>query len=248
VNHTLIEYDHEYLTTACIFLASKTEERNHYRLDDEKGDYTAKQMDAAFLVTNFLQKKVSESDKNKVTNNLIEYEKTLLKGIGYNLIVHHPYRALKGAIVKLAKVTDFESLKNKPIMALYDCALSYCVDTLRTDAPLLYSPGEVALAALQYAIKNVSIPSVDQSELSATFLTVCKGYGPANYHHVVSLFPEIDALVTACRTPPEGYMESIKDINKRLRAFLKGRDSLKRKAEAVDTMEASVAKKVKVET
>jgi hypothetical protein len=45
--HSFIEFDYEFMTVACIFLACKIEERNFYQQKDEN---EPRQVDADFLV------------------------------------------------------------------------------------------------------------------------------------------------------------------------------------------------------
>ena len=55
---------------------------------------------------------------------LIEFEKTLLAGLKFNLIVFHPFRPLRGLFMKYMKVEDLNDL-NKEAILLYFKAVDY---------------------------------------------------------------------------------------------------------------------------
>ena len=53
-----MDVDHELIMVACLFLASKVEEKNFARLDDDDHGHggRVKQIDGDFLIKNFLPK------------------------------------------------------------------------------------------------------------------------------------------------------------------------------------------------
>lgn len=85
-----------------------------------------------------------QQDHQIILNN----EMILLKTLDFDLIVYAPYRSIEGFIDDLE---DFCRAGNGPFQRLKElrqAAISHVDKMMLTDAPLLYTPGQLALAAL----------------------------------------------------------------------------------------------------
>jgi cyclin ccl1 len=83
---------------------------------------------------------------------LLRLELPVLQGLNFDLMVHSPYRALEGCmhdLQGLKLVTDAEKLS-----AIRKTAYEVADTLLLSDSPLLFPPGQQALAALVTALKG----------------------------------------------------------------------------------------------
>lgn len=135
VHHSMIEHDPQHIMLACLYLACKAEESYISAAELERLSATP----AAFI---------------------LRHELTLLTALQYDLVVYHPYRALEafweGLCTWLASLAaqgraeaSAQPLSEEARKRARDAAVAAADALQLTDAPLLYSPGQLALAALR---------------------------------------------------------------------------------------------------
>ncbi|KAL6758199.1 hypothetical protein V8C86DRAFT_1525447 [Haematococcus lacustris] len=156
LTHSCLEADPFRTLLTCIYMAAKIEE--------------------AYLSAEELCR-VAQRDASVV----LRAEITLLQGLHFDLVVHSPYRALAGLLQDIKDLTAearasapganapegsgagaaAHSLLDPDLLAASPETMAQCrakataaVDTLMlTDAPLLYPPGSIALAALRSGLR-----------------------------------------------------------------------------------------------
>ncbi|XP_049851913.1 uncharacterized protein LOC126328056 [Schistocerca gregaria] len=144
--HSVIEYDPSEVTVTCLFIASKVEENR---------EITAM--------------KLHLTVKNFEIKNMIEIELPIMAGINFDLQVFLPFRPLYGFVLDLQDVVPQPDPSY--YSSLYSKAHSILLHSMRTDAMFLYSPSQLALAALISASRSLEdgkfAPYVDQYLKSA---------------------------------------------------------------------------------
>ncbi|CAA7402209.1 unnamed protein product [Spirodela intermedia] len=85
-----------------------------------------------------------EQDHHVILNN----EMIVFQGLGFDLIVYAPYRSIEGFVVDMEDFCRAGNDQQQTFKDLRDTAISETDLTMLTDAPLLFPPGLLALAAL----------------------------------------------------------------------------------------------------
>ncbi|RLN39506.1 hypothetical protein C2845_PM01G28870 [Panicum miliaceum] len=85
-----------------------------------------------------------QQDHQIILNN----EMILLKTLDFDLIVYAPYRSIEGFVDDLEGFCREDNSALQRLKELHQTAISYADKMMLTDAPLLYTPGQLALAAL----------------------------------------------------------------------------------------------------
>ncbi|CAL4927210.1 unnamed protein product [Urochloa decumbens] len=85
-----------------------------------------------------------QQDHEIILNN----EMVLLKSLDFDLIVYAPYRSIEGFIDDLEGFCRAGNGAFQRLKELHQMAISHADKMMLTDAPLLYTPGQLALAAL----------------------------------------------------------------------------------------------------
>lgn len=112
-------------------------------------------------------------------SEILPAEIKLLSGVNFELLCFHPYKAVlaitedlrtylkseKGrSLVKFANGSD-RPIIGQDLKPMHDAAQSIINDVIVSDVPLLYTPGQIGLAALMVANEkqkgNESIPQID---------------------------------------------------------------------------------------
>ncbi|KAG9141651.1 hypothetical protein Leryth_015338 [Lithospermum erythrorhizon] len=122
---SVMEHHPKDIMLTCIYAACKAEE-NHVSAEElGKGIF---------------------QDHQLILNN----EMLVLQSLGFDLIVYAPYRALEGFVNDLE---DFSgaTVDVNMIKAMHKVAAALVDKIMRTEGPLLFSPGQLALAALRRA-------------------------------------------------------------------------------------------------
>jgi len=112
---------------------------------------------------------------------ILPAELALLTGINFDLLCFHPYKAVLAFTEDLRtylksekgrSLAHFRNGENRPVVGqdltpMYDMARKMVNDVVVSDVPLLYSPGQVGLAALMVANEelqkdaSVDVPNID---------------------------------------------------------------------------------------
>ncbi|KDD74824.1 hypothetical protein H632_c1051p0 [Helicosporidium sp. ATCC 50920] len=129
--HSAIEHDPQHMMLACLYLACKAEECY----------FSAAELARLAGAPPAL---------------ILRHELTLLSAIRYDLVVYHPYRALTGLwedwqvwLAAQEQGADSAAPDEQTRQRVKDAALAGADVLLLSDAPLLFSPGQIALAALR---------------------------------------------------------------------------------------------------
>lgn len=129
LSNAITHHDLRHIMLASIYLAAKVEEVV-LPVDNIAGPVNAKKED------------------------VLAMEIPLLEGLQFDLIVHLPYNPLHGFIIDLKESTSPPASPEK----LQGRARRHINDLLITDAPFLYPPAQLALAALRKASEEEGYP------------------------------------------------------------------------------------------
>ncbi|CAN8265330.1 unnamed protein product [Cochlearia groenlandica] len=149
---------------------------------------------------------------------ILKYEMAVLQSLEFDLIVFAPYRAIEGFVNDMeeflqARDDDIQKLKN-----LLKAAIAEADKVMLTDAPLLFPPGQLALAALRIA--NGVLRVVDFDRYLGNIVS------QPNSEHTTSeltkLLDDIESLVKNYKYPSE---KDMKHINRKLKSCLLGHSS-----------------------
>jgi hypothetical protein len=147
-----------YLLVASVFLASKSEEM-HFRSEE--------------LLKMFLSSKLEEINNSEELKKSFEISKELLEesevillsGIKFHLCIWHPYRSIRGLLLKY-----LIKFKKKIEVDMKKCNDIVGHLIIHSDIPFLLSPGQIALLVIWKVLKskNVDIDGFVKEELEST--------------------------------------------------------------------------------
>ncbi|KAL7002964.1 hypothetical protein U1Q18_004124 [Sarracenia purpurea var. burkii] len=136
---------------------------------------------------------------------ILNNEMIVLQSLGFDLIVYSPYRSLDGFVIDLE---DSLQAKDEELQKLKDMKETSKIEAdkiMLTDAPLLFPPGQLALAALR---KSNEVHGV--LDFQRYLEDVLSGQ---NSTHTISELTvslnAIDSLVTKLETPTATDMKHI---------------------------------------
>ncbi|XP_024544833.1 cyclin-H1-1 isoform X1 [Selaginella moellendorffii] len=184
---SVMEHDPKHIMLTCIYISCKVEE---FHVSAEE-----------------LGKGIQQDHQVILKNEL-----TLLQGLNFDLIVYAPYRSLDGFVLDIQKWADAAKDENvsQKILDLQSEAIRKVDAMLLTDCPLLFPPGQLALAALRSA--NVQERAIDMEKY---LRGVCERQQQKHsYSELVGMLNQIAALVDAARTPIE---EEVRRIDRKLK-------------------------------
>ncbi|KAL8099830.1 cyclin-H1-1 [Apium graveolens] len=121
---SVMEHHPKDIMLTCIYTACKAEE-NHVSAEE-------------------LGKGIEQSHQMILNNEMI-----VLQSLGFDLIVYAPYRSLEGFINDMEDYMRATDEQRQILMVLLETAKIEADKTMLTEAPLLFSPGQLALAALR---------------------------------------------------------------------------------------------------
>ncbi|KAF5377673.1 hypothetical protein D9615_005275 [Tricholomella constricta] len=172
-------------------------------------------------------------------SDVLDLEFLVAQSLGFEFAVWHSHRALWGMILDMQNIPDCPS-DTKPI---YESALAHVRASRLTDAELVYTPSQIALAALSLAAPEVASQwslSKSPSEPSSSLLS------SETLHAVVET---IKSLITSAGHPP--HVEAVREVDRRLKlcknpekivgshAYLAKKAEEEKKAEAKRNKKAS---------
>lgn len=201
--HSPMRHDLMRTMLTCIYLAGKTEEA-YIGADD-------------FC-------KLCKQDPKVV----LGYEMTLLTGLGFDLVVHSPLRPLEGFIEDLSccprSDLDDESMSqpSEERAAKWFAASMSAVDSLlMSDAPLIYPPSQLALAALRSGLKKA-----EGLKLGQRYLERVARKSSSTLETLSLALDEIDKLgVQGSQKVEAGDVQSIDKKQKIIRSLLSSLDN-----------------------
>ncbi|KAF6203691.1 hypothetical protein GE061_002024 [Apolygus lucorum] len=129
LNNSVMDYHPKEILVTCVYLACKVEEFN-------------------VSITQFVSN--IKGDQKKAADIIINNELLLMQQLNYHLTVHNPFRPIEGFLVDIkvrSRLANAEKLRS---------GIDELIEKLYlTDACLLYSPSQIALAAILHsASKN----------------------------------------------------------------------------------------------
>ncbi|XP_027114650.1 cyclin-H1-1 [Coffea eugenioides] len=185
---SVMEHQPKHIMLTCIYAACKAEE-NHVSAEE-------------------LGKGI-EQDHQVILNN----EMLVLQSLGFDLIVYAPYRALDGFLNDVEEFCGAKEEQLAMLGSLHESAKVEVDKIMRTDAPLLFPPGQLALAALRRSNEACGIFDFERylkSVLSRQHPTL------SNSDLAVFLNP-VDSLVNKLETPTS---KDVKHIDRKLKSCL----------------------------
>ncbi|XP_040511902.1 cyclin-H [Gallus gallus] len=146
LNNSVMEYHPRIIMLTCAFLACKVDEFN---------------VSSAQFVGNLRESPVGQE---KALEQILEYELLLIQQLNFHLIVHNPYRPFEGILIDLK--TRYPLLENPEV--LRKTADDFLSRVALTDAYLLFTPSQIALAAILSSASRAGINM--ESYLSECFM------------------------------------------------------------------------------
>ncbi|XP_006651796.1 cyclin-H1-1 isoform X1 [Oryza brachyantha] len=120
---SVMEHHPKHIMLTCIYSSCKVEE-NHVSAEE-------------------LGKGIQQDHQIILNNEMI-----VLKSLDFDLIVYAPYRSIEGFIDDMEDFCRAGNGEHQRLKELRQTAISQVDKMMLTDAPLLYTPGQLALAAL----------------------------------------------------------------------------------------------------
>lgn len=184
LNNSVMDYHPKEMLITCVYLACKVEEFN----------VSIKQ-----FVANV------KGDLEKATDIILNNELLLMQQLNYQLTVHNPYRPIEGLLIDLkvrSGLRDPDRLRP---------TIDDSIDKLfLTDACLLYSPAQLALAAILHSA------SKNQENLDAYVTETLLGRSNG-LQHLKDLIEAVRKIRTfLVKSPETPSRDQVKPIEKRL--------------------------------
>ncbi|XP_052208933.1 cyclin-H1-1 isoform X2 [Diospyros lotus] len=179
---SVMEHHPKDIMLTCIYAACKVEE-NHVSAEE-------------------LGKGI-EQDHQMILNN----EMIVLQSLGFDLIVYAPYRALDGFV---SDMEEFLQATEEQLLMLKDINATAKAETdkiMRTDAPLMFPPGQLALAALR---KSNAVHMV--LDFERYLWSILSRQHSSSTHPISELtvsLNAIDSMVNKLETPTAADMKHI---------------------------------------
>ncbi|CAA7024708.1 unnamed protein product [Microthlaspi erraticum] len=144
---------------------------------------------------------------------ILKYEMAVLQSLEFDLIVYAPYRAMGGFVSDMEEFVQARGDEIQKLENLLKAATAEADKVMLTDAPLLFPPGQLALAALRIA--NGALGVVDFDRYLENIVS------QPNYEHTASeltkFLDDIESLVKNYKYPSE---KDMKHINRKLKSCL----------------------------
>ncbi|KAK6994435.1 cyclin-H-like isoform X1 [Biomphalaria glabrata] len=125
VHNSNMDYHPKDIMLTCVYLACKVEE---------------------FYVPIGQFVKNLRGDREKFADAILSFELTLMSKLNYHLTVHNPFRPMEGFIIDIK--TRYKDIQNIEIVRR--TAEEFMERSLQSDACLIFSPAQIALAALSF--------------------------------------------------------------------------------------------------
>ncbi|KAK4484305.1 hypothetical protein RD792_006882 [Penstemon davidsonii] len=150
-----------------------------------------------------------EQDHSIILNN----EMLVLQSLGFDLIVYAPYRALEGFVSDLEEFYDSKEEQSDVIKFLHESAKGEVDKIMRTEAPLLFPPGQLALASLR---RSSGTHKVIDFERYLESMLSRQHPAHATSELILSL-NAIDTLINKLETPTS---KDVKHVDRKLKSCL----------------------------
>ncbi|XP_027934215.1 cyclin-H1-1 [Vigna unguiculata] len=183
---SVMEHQPKHIMLTCIYAACKIEE-NHVSAEE-------------------LGKGISQDHQMILNNEMIVYQ-----SLEFDLIVYAPYRSVEGFILDMEEFCNAGDDQLQMLKTLRETAWLEVDKMMLTDAPLLFPPGQLALAALgnSNALHNV----IDfDSYLGSIF------YGQNSMHTMAELAESLHAIDSCVKNYKIPSDKELKHINRKLKS------------------------------
>lgn len=132
-------------------------------------------------------------------SDVLDLEFLVAQSLGFEFAVWHAHRALWGIWLDIQNLPDSPA---NPPSEVYDAALNYVRASRLTDAELIYTPSQIALAAFSLAAPVISIAWL-------------KNKAPSESSALDSLLEDIKSLITSHGRNPN--VDAVRDVDRRLK-------------------------------
>ncbi|XP_038661270.1 cyclin-H isoform X2 [Scyliorhinus canicula] len=95
----------------------------------------------------------SPAGQEKALEQILEYELLLIQQLNFHLIVHNPFRPFEGFLIDLK--TRYTAIENPEV--LRKTADEFLSRATMTDAGLLFTPSQIAIAAIHFSASRAGI-------------------------------------------------------------------------------------------
>ncbi|KAF8078470.1 cyclin-like protein [Lyophyllum atratum] len=138
-------------------------------------------------------------------SDVLDLEFLVAQSLGFEFAVWHSHRALWGIIL------DMQTLPNCPpdTRPIYESALTHLRASRLTDAELIYTPSQIALAAI-----SLSAPEL-ASQWSVSKMRSDVSLSPLSTEQLPGVTETIKALITSAGHPPS--VEAVREVDRRLK-------------------------------
>jgi len=188
-----------------------------------------------FYFAEYLEEGTNNLNSPVLASEIIPAEINLLSGVNFELLCFHPYKAVlaitedlrnylkseKGRLlVNYLEGSDRPSI-GQGLKPMHDDAQSIVNDVIVSDIPLLYTPGQIGLAALMVANENqIGKENIPQINLLGYLSQRFEG---ADIPRMTSLLQEISTKLKELKEGKHGCakykvdMQKLKRIHKKLK-------------------------------
>lgn len=185
---SVMEHHPKHIMLTCIYASCKVEE-NHVSAEE-------------------LGKGIQQ-DHQMILNN----EMVVFQSLGFDLIVYAPYRSIEGFIEDIREFVQARDDIQNNLKDLQDAANFEVDKAMLTDAPLLFSPGQLALSALRRS--NEALNAIDFQRYLVRILS--RQHQAHNISLLIESLNNIDVLVGKLAIPTA---KDMRHIDRKLRSCL----------------------------
>lgn len=142
---------------------------------------------------------------NTTPSDVLDLEFLVAQSLGFEFAVWHSHRALWGIWL------DLQSLPNcsPSTREVYDKALGHVRASRLTDAELIYTPSQIALAAISLVVPELAL------QWSASKLTLVSSSSLLSADTLPVVIDGIKSLITSAGHPPD--LEAVREVDRRLK-------------------------------
>lgn len=202
VNGSCLEFDPQYIVLTCLYLASKIED--------------------CYVSAEYIHRQGGMPEEI-----ILKFEITVLQGLGFDLQVHPPHKALWGLIEAL--YSDADEAWKKNVLKKGKVFLENNI--LMSDALVLFTPGQLALKSLISAVTSSDSPTGGAEDADSADSIVQKAANFAEFGRVSDVKEEnvqteailsniLDAIDRTVTGNPVMKEEDVKSVDRRLKLFL----------------------------
>jgi len=169
--NSIMDYHPKEILVTAVYLATKVEEFN---------------VSISQFVSNV------QGNQERATKIILNNELLLLKELNFNLTIHNPYRAVEGLLIDIK--TRCKHLEK--VDSLRPDIESFLDQVYLTDAPLIYAPSQLALAAIIHAASR-------QKQNMDSYVTemLFEGQGTPAIKNIVSCVRQVRIMVKSIPEP-----------------------------------------------